>query len=506
MSGSAGGLLIIPLILGVAPLMSLVLVGGAVAAGASAAARAAESYEARQRTQRSKIKQSGSGERIGAFRDKVLSDMNEQTKRNVEVSNRMAAELERSRRETRELLEDNDPEKYRQYLGKIQSARADLNDKLVVMQREFSTQYDEKIAESVKAVDAELARRQSLCMGEIQQLEASGEAKLGKAREFADAYLDEAKNLLDSLRDDFQGAAFVGGSRLAILTTQVNEAVRYYNLGQFEACIGAAKEASLAAIEEIYKADCRKQEWENYHKLALMLTTEIEAHLKKQEVITPEVKLEMERRSGKTLEDEIVGVRIGDYTDKMQDGRTQFDSLLETASRQKAELESATPASVSVEKLKETVAVLNGKLYPTAMTAIYKGVLNMNNAFTRQNLSEEIVRFFEEHNFTFSGYSYEEDRHDGTLYIGLENESRDEEIIVTLAPELTSSGDVQTRVAIDQIRGDERNEERKAYYRQSVQDVVSKAVPGASIGLECKQSTRNQLSPNAGLRDKLKQS
>jgi Fe-S cluster biosynthesis and repair protein YggX len=338
-------------------------------------------------------------------------------------------------------------------------------------------------------------------MSELQEYRDSEEKKRDKAKELADLYLDEAKNLLDSLRDT--GAAF-SGPRLASLSSEVNEAVKQYNLGQYEASIAAAKNASVAAIEEIYKTDCEKQAWENYHKLALMLATEIETYLKDQEIITAEAKREMEKRSGKPLEDELVGVRVGDYTDKMKNGQSQFDYLLETVSKERANLESATPASVSLEKLKETAETLNGKIYPAAMTALYKGILNMNNAFARQNLSEEIVSFFEEHNFTFSGYDYGGDKHDGPLHIGLENELTGEEIVVTLSPEVMSSGDVQTRVAIDQIKGDERNEERKAYYRQAVQEVVAKGIPGASIGLECDQSTRNRLSPNVGLRDKLK--
>ncbi|MDR1874919.1 MAG: hypothetical protein LBQ90_07930 [Synergistaceae bacterium] len=508
MSGEAGGILLIPLVLGIAPLVSMVLIGGAVVAGASVAASVASSYETRRRAERERIRQSegerrAGEERIGAFRDRVLSDMKEQTRKNVEVSSRMAAELERSREETRRLLQGGDPEKYSQYVGQIQSSRADLNNRISAMQREFSRGYEAKIAESMEAVNRDLSRRCETCVGEIQQLRDSAEKKRETAKEWARAYLDEAKSLLDALRDDFQGAAF-SGPGLATLRVQVSEANRYYGLEQYEACMGAAKNASVALIEEIYRADCRKQEWENCHKLALMLTAEIEAYLKNQEVITPEAKREMEKHAGRKLEDEIVGVRIGDYTDRTETGQCQFDYLLETATRQREELEAATPASVSTGTLKEMIAALNGKLYPAAMTSIYRGVLNMNNAFARQTLSEEIVKFFEDHNFTFSGYNYDGDRHDGALHIGLENESRDEEIVVTLSPELMRSGDVQTRVSIDQIRGDERNEERRAYYRQAVQEVVAQSTPGASLNLECKQGTRNRLSSNVDLKDKLK--
>ena len=72
-----------------------------------------------------------------------------------------------------------------------------------------------------------------------------------------------------------------------------------------------------------------------------------------------------------------------------------------------------------------------------------------------------------------------------------ENEATGEEIIVTLAPQLMENGEVQTRVQIDQLCGDEANEERKAFYRTSVEDVVVNNTPGAQIKLECRKETRN---------------
>jgi hypothetical protein len=177
---------------------------------------------------------------------------------------------------------------------------------------------------------------------------------------------------------------------------------------------------------------------------------------------------------------------------------------MEAVSKRKRELEEAGPSSMSVTRMKEIASELNTKLYPVAMTVVYEGIMNMNNAFTRQRLSEEIVDFFEEHNFTFSGYRYDGDRHDGALCIGLENEVTDEEIVVTLAPEIMGAGDVQTRISIDQLRGDGKNEERKEYYRQAIREVVAEGFPGAALGLSCDESTRNRLSSNTRLRDKLK--
>ncbi|MDR1943239.1 MAG: hypothetical protein LBQ19_00290 [Synergistaceae bacterium] len=504
MSGSAGGLLIIPLVLGVAPILGAVLVGGAIYAAANVASSVSNGYEAHQRAKRERIRQSAENERIGSFRDKVLEDMREETRLNAEVSSKMSIELENARNEARAMLEEGDSEKYRHYLGELQGSRAKLGEKLASMQDGFTKEYHARIADSMEAVGKEITRQHEAYLEELMDQGEPSREKRERAKGLASSYLEEARSLIDSLKEDFQGDAF-SGPRLDSLISLVGEASRQFGAGQYEACIAVSKDASVSAIEEIYKADCKKQEWENWRKVALTLAKEMESYLTAQEVITAETKRAVEEKTGKELQDEIVGVRIGDYTDRSGDGQTRFDFLLGEARARASEIEAATPASMPSRRLREIASELNGHLYPEAMTAIYKGILNMNNAFARQNLSEEIVDFFEEHNFTFNGYGYDEDRHDGALHIGLGNEATGEEIVVTLAPEAMSSGDVQTRVSIDQLKGDERNEERKAYYRECVQEVVAKATPGASISLKCEQSTKNRLSPNAQLRDKLKQ-
>lgn len=66
------------------------------------------------------------------------------------------------------------------------------------------------------------------------------------------------------------------------------------------------------------------------------------------------------------------------------------------------------------------------------------------------------------------------------------------------------NGEVQTRVDIDQLMGDEANEERKAFYRQSIENVVVENTPGAQIKIECKKEFKNKLSNNTELREKIK--
>ncbi|MDR2529459.1 MAG: hypothetical protein LBD04_10690 [Synergistaceae bacterium] len=503
MSGSAGGLLLAPLVLGIGPLITMALVGGALTVAASVARRVSESYERERRASRERIRQvEQNTERIGGFRDKVRADMREETRLNAEVASHMERELERSREDARALLSGGEPEKYHHYLETIQKARGDLNKKLTSMQNERSARYQTEIARSMETLGREMSSKQEEYLGELRNLGNAEAQRREKAKEIARIYLSEAYTLVESLRGDFNGAHFVG-ARLTVLAAQVEAASARFEKGRYETCVAVAKDASVASIEEIYHADRKKQEWENYHKLALTLAAEIEAYMMEQETVTEKTKQEVETRLGKPLGDEVLGVKIGDYTDRTDKGETRFNHLINAVRKQRAELESATPATASAERLREIASALNERAYPTAMTLIHNGILNMSNAFTRQNLSEEIINFFEEHNFTFGGYGYENDRHDGALHIGLENELTGEEIVVTLAPEVTG-GEVQTQVSIDQLKGDERNEERKAYYRQAVQEVVAKAIPGASMSLECHQATRDKLSPRTSLREKLK--
>jgi hypothetical protein len=503
MSGSAGGLLIIPLLLGAVPVIGTVLVGGALVAAASVAASVGRVYEESRRRKRERIRQSEAGEPVGSFRKDVLKEMEDQTCLNAEVSNRMMAELECSRQEVSRVLEDSDPGRYQEYLNRIRDSRAELNGRMMEMQAEFTKNYRGRAAASIEKIGRDAGERQAAHMEDLRSMQASESQKNELAKSLAERYLDEARTLIDALRDDFDGEVF-SGPRLASLVSQWNSAVEQCNAGRWESSIAVAKGVALSTVEEIYDADCKKQDWENCHKLALVQASEIKSYLEAQSVITPEIRRQLEEKAGRQLEQEIVGVKPGDYTDVTETGETQYDFLLRTTQELWEELEKATPAKMPLPRLKGILAHLNESLYPNAMTVLYKGMLNMSNAFTRQRLSEEIIDFFEEHDFTFSGYDYENDDHGGALHIGLENGVTGEELVVTLAPDVTSSGDIRTQVKIDQLSGDETNEERKAYYRQAVQEVVAESLPGAKLSLECDRSTRSKLSPNTELKDRLK--
>lgn len=537
MSGESGGMAITPLIgLGIAyPPLGILIAGGAIATSVVRAKRAErrrmEREAAREEQRRAREEQrlrnlemnrnnqanvwNNTGtynapvnpimrESLNTISNTMYANMNEQTILSKRASQEMNAELEKSRNEMLKVINNDDPAQYREYIGQLDKSKAEFTKRIYNIQNTFNENYHIKINESMAQISKEVDAQYTSQMNELQKLQADIQKKKETASSLAKDYIDEAKRLMTSLEEEYNGLKY-SRNQMSEIERSINDAVAQYNAGNYEAAIAVAKDSMLATMEEIYKADCRQQEWENYYNMALTVSLELEGFIEGQETITAEAKAQVEQKIGKTIEDDIIGINVSDYTCKRSDGKNQYEYLLEQAKKIVATLESDEAENLSAEELKDYIDLINTKLYPAASKAIFDGILNMSNAFTRQNISEEIINFFEEHNFNFTGYSYDDDKHDGALRIGLENDTTGEEIIVTLAPELMQNGEVQTRVEIDQLKGDETNEERKEFFRQSVTDCVVESTPGAQIKLECKRETKNKLSEKTQLRDRLRQ-
>lgn len=504
MSGEASGLILIPLAIAAVP----VIIGGLAVAGVAAAAvkagSAAMDYERERRQRREQIRRSGVSDNIGEFRNTMQSSMVEQTRFNAEASNKMMAELERQRNEMNRIAGSSDPQMYQNYVKSLKASRQATMQSIYKTQERFNASYRDRISQSMSVVSENINRQYAMYLDELQKLQADMAAKNKKAQQLAASYIEEAKTLLTALMDDFDGKKFAS-RQAASLGAQLNQAIAQYNNQHYESAIASAKDVAIHTLEEIYEADAKKQEWENYQKLALVLSEEVLGYIDAQATITQEVKDCAERTSGKKLEDEIVGICVADYTAKNQKGENQYTYLRARAQQIYSALRQPDAANLTTEQLKKYVEFLNDELYPATANCIAKGIVNMNNAFSRQNISEEIIDFFEEHNFIFNGYAYDDDRHDKALHIGLENESTGEELIVSLSPELLQNGDIQTHVDIKQIKGDEANEERKAYYRSCVEEVVKGKNPYAQVSLQCNAATRGKLSTDTKLKQRLQQ-
>lgn len=503
MSGEAGGLILIPLALGALPfVLGGLAIAGIVAVGVKAGG-AAVRYEQEQRRRREEIRRSGVEQKIGDFRSTMLNSMNEQTSLNVQASERMMQELENQRIAMRRVAEQQDTQAFQSYVNNLKASRVQTMQAIANTQNEFNASYRQKIAESMGLVSQRINEQYSMYIDELQQLQANMAAKDARAKEIANSYIEEARTLLASLSEDFDGQRF-SSRQLITLNDQFNQAVSQFNNGHYESAIASAKDVAVNTLEEIYEADAQKQEWENYYKLALVLSEEVKTYIESQSVITEDAKAYAEEASGKKLEDEIVGIKVSEYTDRNAKGQTRFDYLLFKVNEVYKALRDPQAQQLSTDQLKQYVGFINNDLYPAIAMCINRAIINMNNAFSRQNISEEIIDFFEEHNFTFSGYAYDDDCHDKALHIGLENQATGEELIITLAPELLQNGDIQTHVDLKQIKGDEANEERKAYYRQCVEEVVKGSNPYAKVNIKCKSETRNKLSTDTETKRKLK--
>ena len=456
-----------------------------------------------QPIQRPQINTSVAESRIGSFRDEMYNSMNEQSRLNAQAFDSMMSELSVQREELQKIAEQNDVAAYQEYLKKLKESREHSMQNIYKAQNDFNNGYKKNIAETMANVTASINEKYAGYMSELEQLKADIQAKDEKAKEIAKAYIEEAQALLKSLRDDFEGEKY-SSRQMVSLTNELNQAIDLYNKGRYESALASSKDVAVNTLDEIFEADARKQEWENYYGLALVLSEEVKCFIEAQGTVSREVKEYAEKAAGKPFSEDIAGIKISDYTDRNAKGQTRYDYILSKINEIHSALRAENADKLTLQQLKECIDFLNNDLYPQASQCINKGIINMNNAFSRQNMSEEIIDFFEEHNFTFNGYAYENDSHDKALHIGLSNESTGEELIVTLAPEVMQDGDIQTRVDLKQIKGDEANEERKAYYRECIESVVKGSNPYASVDIKCNAETRNKLSADTETKKKLK--
>ena len=542
MSGESSGLIVLPLLFGGLPLVLGGLAVAGVAYAAAGAVRAAGNrntqrnnrnyrqqqnqriqnhVQAQQGTyqgyynepartmppaqpiQRPQINTSGVENKIGSFRSEMTQSMNRQSQLNAQAFDSMMKELDSQRAELRKAAQQNDIMAYQEYLGKLKDSRTASMQHIYHAQNEFNMGYKKEIAETMAKITENINQQYTGHLDELQKLRSDMQAQQLKAQEIAKEYIKEAQALLKSLSDDFEGEKF-SSRQMVSLNSQLNQAIDLYHKGRYESALAISKDVSVNTLEEMFEADAKKQEWENYYGLALVLSEEVKCFVEAQGTITQEVKDYAEKAAGKPVSDDIVGVNISDYTDKNAKGQTRYDYILNKSNELYDALRVENAGQLTTQQLKECIDFLNNELYPQASQCINKGIINMNNAFSRQNMSEEIIDFFEEHNFMFNGYAYENDCHDKALHIGLANEATGEELIVTLAPEVMQNGDIQTKVDLKQIKGDEANEERKAYYRECIENVVKGSNPYASVDIKCNAETRNKLSADTETKQKLK--
>lgn len=483
------------------------VLGGLAVAGVAAAGieagKAAVNYEQKKRQERQEIRQSDASVSVGSFRSEMQSSMNRQNALNVQASNQMMQELARQRQAMNQAAQQQDAEAFGNYVRQMKQSHAQVMNTITDTQERFNLNYKNAITQSMGEVTRRIGEQYAQRMDEIERLKSDIAEKNRRAAEIAQGYIREATTLLTALEEDYNGKKF-SARQITTLRSQLQQVISLYNSGSYESAIAGAKDVAISAIEEIYEADAAQKEWDNYYKLALVLSEEVKTFIESQETVTEAAKAHAEKCSGKTLENEIVGMRIADYTDKNAKGQTRYDYLRHRAAEMYEALRREDAENLTTEQLKSSVDFLNNDLYPAVSVCLNKAVANMNNAFSRQNISEDIIDFFEEHNFTFSGYAYDDNAHDKALHIGLENEATGEELIITLAPELLENGDVQTHVDLKQTKGDEANEERKAYYRECVENVVKGSSPYAQCSLQCKSETRGRLSTDTETKKKLK--
>jgi hypothetical protein len=506
MSGAAGGAIPIGLI--AIPVAGVVLVGAAVIFAASVAVTAAMDYEAGRRARRDERRKQELESRIGSFGQNIRVGIESQFNLNVEASNRMMEALESNKREILNAVSDDTPGTYQNFLRNIDASGRRLNQMMLEAQADCVRTHNASIQSTIREIEAVRTRAENALLNNLP----SGEERLAAARGLAQDYINEASTGIEALKNNPENLALCRPERIKNLDLQLGEAKKQYQLGNYQASMAIAKNVDVDALNENLSVIRDMGEWENFHKLALVRSAELKAYLETQSVITPERWEELKQQSGRDLDKElgdqivqdILGSRIGDYTDAMDSGERKYDYLTRRAGELTKQLETASPVSVSTENLKEILAELNEKLFPDAMTTVFDGLSKMNDAFTRQKLGDDIVNFFVEHNFMYCNAVYDGGQDGESLKIGLRNDSTGDELVITLSSDVTGGCGTKTHINIDQTGGDAPNEERQDYYRLSLEGLALGKEPGeiermaqSGIGtgrIVCPQETRGKLS------------
>ncbi len=252
---------------------------------------------------------------LGNLRNDIQNNMNQQLELNRKASDEMMNEIEAVRAEMKAAAEKS-LEDYDEYLGLMKERRQVMFDKITQQQNDVNRQYRDKISESMVQITAELNNKHREYLSELSSLQNNINAKNEKASEIAKSYINEAKSTIKSLIEDFEGEKYVRRELIA-LNDQMNKAIEQYNKGNYESAIAASKDALIGTVEEIYHADEKKQEWENYYKTALVLSADLRAFTEAQEYVTePASDLADEEK----LNEEMIGKRIADYTGKNSKG------------------------------------------------------------------------------------------------------------------------------------------------------------------------------------------
>lgn len=492
MSGEATGALAIPLAIAAAP---FVLAGVVVAQTARLAARgvqAAAEYERQKRAVRREIRESGIRSSIGDFRAEIRSTMAEQTRRNREASEQMLREMDRQR-EAMEKAAARDPALFRDYLARMSEGSRETMQRIMDAQRQFSEGYDAAIRSSMDAVSHRLNDQYDRSMRALSEMAEDQAAQEERSAALAEDYLTEARTLLASLKEQFEGERFLP-RELLLLQEQLREAEDLVRSGQYASVAIAARDLICSALEAIYRADEKKQEWDNCYKMAYVLCEQLKEAAESMETVSLEAKQQAEALSGKELSDELVGLSVAEYTPLLENGQNSF-AYYQNLIREAGERLRVSGEQMSTEELRNLFTQLNEQVYPALTRSVNRGIFNLSNALIRRDSGERIMDYFEGKDFVCVGWAYDE-MDDSALHMAFQNSLTDELLTVTLAPEWNGD-EVNTGIRMDQLAGDALNEERRAELRQGVEAALRAENPYARVALSCTEDSRNLLSQNS---------
>lgn len=489
MSGESTGLILIPVALAAAPVLAAGLVVAGAAALTKSAINAGVRYEQEKAQIRRQIRETGLSDGIASSFNEVRNCTERQRSASLEASRAMLKEFEFQRSQL--LKAGADTELFDRFSADLKGQAQNTLKKVDEIQRRFYSQYRSEIELSMQSLAAIVNDQYVKSVGQLQRLQQNTSHLEQYAGQIAASAIRDGEALIGLLRADYDGERFVP-AQLAGLEAQLAAVRRLYQGRQYEAAISAAKDLTLNTYESIFDASLKRSEWENCYKNAYVLSEEVKAYVETQSVITRQVKEAAEISAGQALPDGLIGLNVADYCLKREDGQSEFAAYAAEAEQIWAALHGESARELDKSQLEQMILRLNTVLYPGITRCVRQGLSNMTNAFLRAELGEQVIDFFEDHNFSFVGHSYDE-LDDSPLHIAFENGITDELLTVTLAPELVN-GSVQTRVLLEQLQGDAMDEERKEFFREGISSMVRGSTPGADVSLRCNEATKFRLS------------
>lgn len=406
MSGDIGFLITLPLAAVALPFA----VGGLAAAGVvrlgTEAGKAAYRYESNRREEREMIYRSGIRDEITDYRSSVQKMMNDQKNRNRELSREFEKTIEENRKQFAEYIAKMDVTAD-DFSEEINYSAEQMIEAMQEKQHTFQLDYQKKIVSVLEEINRESQKRQDEILSEIREIYMEESARKSAMAKAARSYIEEVRDLLTALQEQFYGEKYMSGQVL-LHQKDFREVTERYNREDYQACMIAGGSLMAKLRQDILTCDELHQENENWHKTAEMLVSGNLEFLKAQKTLSEEIYRNIEEESRRkevpfSLMADDIGTDLSIYwgkteknTSVFQEMQEKLETILDCLNQENCPL--------STSELKEIALEMSGKWRCEIIKNSARAVERWNNAMQREKMALDIIDHMEE-----CGYIYNEE-------------------------------------------------------------------------------------------------